>query len=399
MGAEPFTPAELAPVTGLKIGTQPTSDSLQKAGQRLIDTGLFANVAASYDVHGDVGTATFTLKPAGSADLLRASFANFVWLTPAELSAALKPVAFYHGLVPTAGDLHMAADIEAALKAALKTKGIDATITHTLVPPSQYHPYPAIEFRVTDPDTVLETASLFDIPPTLVAKTLKAQDDVVKIPYNEGIAGTTLTDVLLAPARDAGYMGARLYRVDKKRKSMPSTVYIDYSARMEAGPLYSVRALNWSPTPVLSAADFKRACALQPGKLPTPEAVAKTEAAVRSAYRAQGYLEAVASSSYKLTPLNADTGAIDYTFTVDPGSVYRLRTLTVHGLGPQAQKDFDAAWTIQPGDVYNEDYLLNFLKNHPGIASLSGYIFDYDRHTTTDTHEVDLTLNFKPATK
>jgi hypothetical protein len=397
MGADPFTPAELAPITGLKIGSRPTSDSLQKAGQHLIDTGLFSNVSASYDVHGDVGTATFTLKPAASTDLVRASFANFVWLTPAELTAALKPVAFYHGLVPTAGDLHMTAEIEAALTAALKAKGIDATIAHALVPPSEYHPYPAMEFRVTDPDTVLETASLFDIPPTLVAKTLKAEDDVVKIPYNEGIAGTTLTDVLLAPAHDAGYMGARLYRVDKKRKSMPSTVYIDYSARMDAGPLYTVRRIDWTPTPVLSAAGFKRDCALQPGKLPAPDAIAKTEAAIRAAYRAQGYLEAVATSSYKLTPVNADSGAIDYTFSVEPGPVYHLRTLTVHGLGPQAQKDFDAAWSIQPGDVYNEDYLLNFLKNHSGIASLSGYVFDYDRHTTTDTHEVDLTLNFKPA--
>jgi hypothetical protein len=397
MGADPFTPAELAPITGLKIGSKPTSDSLQQAGQRLIDTGLFANISASYDVHGDVGTATFTVKPAGAADLVRASFANFVWLTPAEIAAALKPVAFYHGLVPTAGNLHITAEIEAALTAALKAKGINATITHALVPPSQFHSYPAMEFRVTDPDTVLETASLFDIPPTLVAKTLKAEDDVVKIPYNEGIAGTTLTDVLLAPARDAGYMGARLYRVEKKRKSMPSTVYIDYTARMEAGPIYTVRGLNWSPTPVLSAADFKRGCALQPGKLPTLDAISKTEAAIRAAYRAQGYMDAIASSSYKLNPVNADSGAIDYTFTVDPGPVYHLRTLIVHGLGPQAQKDFDDAWTMQAGDVYNEDYLLNFLKNHASIASLSGYVFDYDRHTTTDTHEVDLTLNFKPG--
>jgi outer membrane protein assembly factor BamA len=158
-----------------------------------------------------------------------------------------------------------------------------------------------------------------------------------------------------------------------------------------------VRSVNWSPTPVYSAADFKRDSALQAGKLPTPEAVKKTEDAIRAAYHAQGYLEADVTSSYKLNPLNADTGAIDYTFSVESGPVYHLRTLTVHGLGPQAQKDFDAAWSIQPGDAYNEDYLFNFLKNHTGIASLTGYVFDYNRHTTTDTHEVDLTLNFKPA--
>jgi hypothetical protein len=394
LGAEPFTPAELTPLTGLTLGTDPKSDSIQKASQRLIDTGLFSNVSASYDLNGPLGTATFNLKPAGPSDLVRASFANFVWLTPVEIATALKPVPFYHGLVPVNGSLGMSRDIEAALSAALKARGINATISHTLVPPSALHPYTAMEFRVTDPDTILETAQVFDVPPTLIAKVLKAQDDAVKIPYNEGIAGTTLTDVLLGPARDAGYLGARLYRVDHKRKSTPSAVYVDYSARMEVGPVYTVRALNWTPSAIYTAADFKRDSALHIGDRPSPEAAAKTEAAILASYRAQGYLEATVASTYNLTPA---TGGIDYTFTATAGPQYHLHTLTVRGLGPQAKNDFDGAWTIQPGDIYNEDYLLNFLNNHRNVTSLAGYTFDYNRTIVPDTHDVDLTLTFKPA--
>jgi outer membrane protein insertion porin family len=394
LGAEPFTPAELTPVTGLALGDNPTSESVQKASQRLIDTGLFSNVAASYDLQGALGTATFTLKPAGPYDLVRPSFANFVWLTPAEIDTALNSVPFYHGLVPVGGSLHMATDIETALAAALKARGVTATITHTLVPPSALHPYAALEFRVTDPDTVLETAQLFDVPPALIAKALKAQDDAVKIPYNEGVAGATITDVLLAPARDAGYLGARLYHIEKKRKSMRSTVYIDYAARMDVGPVYTVRALNWTPDPVYTAADFKRDCALHIGQKPSPEAAAKTRAAILASYHAQGYLEADVTSTYNLAPAG---GAVDYTFTAAAGPQYHLHTLTVHGLDPQAQKDFDGAWTIQPGDIYNEGFVLNFLKNHRNIASLSGYTFDYNRNINPETHDVDLTLTFKPA--
>jgi hypothetical protein len=39
--------------------------------------------------------------------------------------------------------------------------------------------------------------------------------------------------------------------------------------------------------------------------------------------------------------------------------------------------------------------LLNFLAEHPNIASLKPYTFSYNRAATTDTHQVDLTLTFK----
>jgi hypothetical protein len=366
---------------------------LQTASSRLIETGLFYNVKASYDTPNEVGTATFVLDPVPASQLARVSFANIVWLTPAEIDATVKELPLYRGVLPMSGSLKMADSIQAALQSALATRGVQATLTHSLIPPSPQHPYPAMEFRVSSPNVVLASASLFDIPPALVNRTLKAQTDAVKAPYNEGIAGTTLSDLLLAPARNAGYIGAKLWHVERKRHVINrTTVSVDFVARMDAGPIYSVHSLHWTPTEVLSETDFRRQAALHVGQVPTTDAADKTEQVITNAYYAQGYLEANITAAQNLDPR---TGAADYSYTAVTGPQYRLGHVTLQGLSPEAKQDFLAAWTMKPGDVYNEGYLLNFLAAHQDIASLKGYTFTYDRSTTPDTHMVDLTLTFK----
>jgi outer membrane protein insertion porin family len=395
-GADPFTADELTPITGLTLGTTPTEEALQKASRALIDTGYFYNVSATFGSVAKVGTATFVLQPAPPEMLRRLSFANFVWLTPAEIDDVLKRVPLYHGYgsVPAANNGPLIASIQAALSRALATKGVNAMITHSDVPPNALHPYAAIEFRVTEPRVVLDSASLFDIPPSLVAKTLKAQELAVKQPYNEGIAGTTLTDLLLRPARDAGYIGAKLWRIDRKRRPMGNNVGVIFTARMDAGPLYTVRSLGWVPTPVYSSTDFHRNTGLMAGKPPTPAGLEKTQQSILDAYHSHGYVDAQVLVN---SDLDAKSGSASYTFSVNPGPQYTLRSISIQGLPPDVQKEFEAAWTIKPGDVYDENYLLNFINNHPSIKSLKAYTFDYNRSTVPDSHMVDLVITFKPA--
>ena len=392
-GAAPFNDSELAPLTGLTIGTKPTSESLQIASNRLIETGLFYNVTASYDTPNDVGTATFTLEALPASQLARVSFANLVWMTSAEIDETLKLLPLYRGVVPMGGNLRMAESIQATLEGALSARGVQATLSYSLIPPSPQHPYTALEFRVLSPSVVLGSASLFDIPPALVNRTLQAQTDAVKLSYNEGIAGTTLSDILLAPARNAGYIGARLWHIERKRHILgKNIVSVDYVARVDAGPIYTVRALNWEPTSVLSDADFHRLTPMHVGQTPTSDAVTGTQQVITDAYYAQGYMEASISAKQEL---ETKTGAAYYTYSAIAGPQYRIHNVTVQGLSDEAKRDFDAAWRMKDGDIYNEGYLLNFLNTHQDLTSLKGYTFTYGRSTAPDTHQVDLTLTFK----
>jgi hypothetical protein len=392
-GAEPYTQAELAALTGLVIGTRQTNDTLQAASQRLIGSGLFANVSASYDTPHDVGVATFALQPFPFTLLRPASFANIVWLTPEELNATLAQVPLYHGYVAATGGQQMIDSIQVALNRALTAKGVRATITHQDIPPTELHPYNAVEFRVIDPVVALGSASLFDIPPALVTKSLRIAAAAPKQPYNEGVAGNTLSDILLAPEREAGYVGARLWHIERKRRMVNgSLVYVDFSARVDPGPVYTVRNIGWTPTPVLSDADFRRLAVLKAGQIPSADAATKTEQAILNAYYAQGYIEANVTATQRLDP---KTGSADYAYSVSAGPQYHLRTVTAEGLSPEAKADFETNWNLKPGDVYNEPYLLNFLNTHQNVPSFRGYVFSYNRAASTDTHDVDLTLVFK----
>jgi hypothetical protein len=391
-GGTPFTKDELTTLTGLTLGTKPTQEALQSATDHLVQTGLFANVSANYDTPNDVGTATFTLTPMPPSQLAHPSFANIIWLTPTEIDDALKTVPLYHGYFPLSDGLHLADQVQAALERELAARHVQAVLTHSLIAPTQAHPYTAVEFRVTAPKIVLAQAQVFDIPPALVNKTLAAEAAAVKYPYNEGDADITLSDLLLAPARDAGYIGAHLWRIDRKRRASGNTIYVDFSARLNSGPIYSVRALNWTPNAVLSDADFKKLSALHLGQVPNATAQQQTEQAVLAAYYSHGYLEASVSSTQTL---DSRTGAASYTFTASAGPQYTVRSISIEGLDTLARKEFDAAWLMKPGDLYNEPYLLNFLATHPDLLALKPYTFTYNRAASTDTHQVDLTLTFK----
>jgi len=391
---DPYTSAELLPIAAIAPGSISTPVLLQQATQRLADTGVFATVFAAYSNDGRKGTVTFELKSVPLDELPRASFANFVWLTRAEIQAALQPVPLYRGYIPDAGNGHIAVAVQAALQQALAAKGVTATLAHAAVPASKDHPYPAVEFRVTSPNVVLESATVSGGPGSLVDAQLKAQAKALKIPYNDGIAGTTIQDVLLAPARNAGYAGARLEHGLHTHRTVGDTVYVTYMARMETGPVYTIKNILWTPTPVYGVAEFSRETPLRIGAPPSADSVALAEKPILAAYHAQGYTEAVVKETSTLDP---DSGAVTYAFTVDPGPQYTLHAVTVNGLSPEAQAEFDSAWTLKPGDVFNEKLLVNFLIDHQSLKTLAGYSLSYNTSSTPDTHLVDLTLNFKPS--
>ena len=101
-GAPAFSQADLLKVSDLHAGAISTQTEVQAAAQHLSDTGLFADVHFESNAKGLI----YTLKPMPADNLLPASFANFVWWTPTELTAALKArVPLYIGVVPISGNL------------------------------------------------------------------------------------------------------------------------------------------------------------------------------------------------------------------------------------------------------------------------------------------------------
>jgi hypothetical protein len=397
-GAEPYTASDLLPLSGLKPGQLLAQDSLQLAAQRLFDSGLFSDAQATND--GDTGLRdiTFTLKPVPDADLLHASFSNFIWLSDRDLQASIRRIVpiFHAGLPdprlsPVAKSI--CDDMQAGLVKLMLGRGVVATVAYQVVEPNQFHPYRSVEFRVTDPAVRLDSAEITNYPNSLIDAVNAAITRAKASTYNEGIAGVTIEDLLLTPARNAGYVNAHLYQEQRFHHTQGHEVTVQYSAQLLVGPLFRIRSIRYDSTPVYDSSDYGRDRKVELGDVATSAALEAARKPILNAYLAQGYLEAFVDT--KMTFDDAH-GTLDLRFTVTPGDIYRVGKVIVTGLPPEAKAQFDTAWKLNPGVVYSDRYVANFGLANASLKPLTAYTYAYHVEGDRKSHLVTLTLNFRP---
>jgi outer membrane protein insertion porin family len=402
--ADPYAPAELLAVSGLKPGQLLNNDSLANAAQRLLNTGLFADATINYGNSARARAIVVDVSPIPLDQLLPASFENFVWFTPEELTAGIHAqVPLYRGVASDAGSLPD--DIQAALQQMLAAKGITASISHAIAEPTNLQPHRVVNFSIDQPFVRLGTLHLSMVAPTGASATLspglqQAANAATRHPFNEGLTGINLSSILLDPFRRAGYVQASLDNIERTVAPAPadananaSAFLVTYTARIVTGDPYKISTLTWNPTPLYSAADFARDNKLHPGDLANESDLAKTEAAISKAYLLQGYLD-VYVLSHPVPDATAHTVA--YTFEPVPGEIYRLKTVNVTGLSPQALQQFNADWPMKPGDPYSDQAVNAFLAKHIAQPPFQPYGAGFKAVGDPATHEVDLTLTFTP---
>jgi len=338
-------------------------------------------------------TAHLELKPTPLDKLLPASFENYVWWTPQELTEAIHThIPLFRGVCSDAGNLPDL--IQTALEQMLAGKGIQASTSHTLVEPTTEHPRRVVNFKIESPPIRLASLDITGAPAALAAAMQQLALHATRIPFNEGLTGVTTQQVLLMPAQNVGYLAAELSNVQRSVSSSPSGIAVAYNAHLDAGEPYKVAGIAWQPTPVYSADDFSKDALLHPGDIASGEALHKTEAKIVAAYRSQGYIDAYITPN---SALDAAAHTVTYALQAVPGEVYRLKTVTPLNLTPEAQEEFDANWRMKPNDVYNESYVAHFITNNSALKHLAGYTASFQAVGDPATHLVDLTITFAPG--
>jgi outer membrane protein assembly factor BamA len=393
--AAPYTDAELLATSGLKVGQLLAPDSLVVAAHNLLDTGLFDDAQINLTGPSKARTVVLDLKPIPLDKLLPVSFRNLVWFTPAELTEGLHTrVPLYHGVASDAGNFPDT--LQTALQQMLADKSITATLTHSVIEPTNLHPVRVVDFSVDQPHLHLATVHLSFSGPAGSAAALtpglqQAVNKATRISFNEGLAGVTLEDLLLAPARNAGYITAKLDSTERTVAPSDNGFAVTYTTRIVSGDPYKLSAITCEPTPIYSAADFTRDNTLNPGDLANASALAKIEHTIEVAYHAHGYLDAYLLPS----PTLDDTAhTVAYALHAVPGDIYHLKSVTPLHLSPDAQKEFDAGWLMKPGDIYNESYVSGFIHANTALLHLATYAASFQSSADPQTHLVDLTINF-----
>src|SRR5262249_24954686 len=115
---------QIVAFSGLQTGSEIHREDLQSAADRLVQTGLFANVKYSFKPKPEGVALTFTLE---EAPLLPVCYDNFPWLDDSELNDPIrKKFGVYNGKLPPAGTV--VDDAATAITALIAARGIDGTL-------------------------------------------------------------------------------------------------------------------------------------------------------------------------------------------------------------------------------------------------------------------------------
>jgi outer membrane protein insertion porin family len=394
-GKMPYSQAALEAASGLKPGATITKDDLQAASQHLIDTGAFADLSSTVDGPAKSITVIFHVKPQDPARILTASFDNFVWYQPSELAAEIqKTVPLFDGTVPEAGNEQDA--IAAALKQLLTAKGVTGgSLSVDPVAPSSSQPLRVLEFRLTKPAVRIHSLTVDGMRPNFSTAKDKLVLALTGKAYNEGLLPRSLPNVLLNVYKNAGFQGAKVTSLTRTIASTTdSTVDVDVSVTLEEGDVYRLSKLDWSGSPMMTTEAFNAEAYLHPGDIASQKTLLQSLGKLEAAYRRKGYMDVVVTSTPQL-----DTTAhtVAFTVAVIPGEAYKLSAVTTLHLNPTQKADFDKAWTLKPGDIYDESYVTGFLKNNSAIPSLEALSASFKTVANPDAHTVELILTFAGA--
>jgi outer membrane protein assembly factor BamA len=389
-GATPYSQTALEAASGLKPGDQLTNDTMQQAAQRLSDTGAFGDLQVTLDGPAKAISIIFKITPLDKSHELTASFDNFIWFTPEELDKGVRGrVPLFAATIPESGNLQDA--VESALADMLKEKGITATLTHDVYEPSAFRPLRIVAYRIKSPAITIRSVNLTGGSPELAASVHEIQTRIAGKPFNDGLEKPTTVETILQPYLKAGYLNAHLSDRVLTPITSSSRIEVDLTGSINAGVPFHVGNIVWAGSPQISSSAFAATTPLHTGDLVTPAVLAKAIDLIAAAYRKQGYADVVVSA----TPsIDSSTSQVSYTFTAAPGDIYRIRSLTPVNLTSSQQGDFNRGWTLKAGDVFDSEYITNFLKMNSALRSFDGYSATYKALRDPESHLVDVTVTF-----
>jgi hypothetical protein len=388
----PYTQAQLEASAALKPGEHIGAKQMGEASQRLMDTGAFDDIEVT--LNGPVASidVIFKLKPADPASFLPVTYQNLVWLSDDERDVGVRQrVPLFTGRIPAAGT--MQTSVQQALQEMLAAKGVATTVEAEQRSTSAAKPTPFVLYRVTTPSVTLDNVKLTGISIDFRDRENQALRNMVGQPYVFG-SGSDLAARLLQPLRNAGYIDAKIEHLQlTPAPAIDGIVRVTATGDALTGDSYRVGSVEWAGSPLFSAEDFAKANKLHAGDVASDTLLKQSYEPLTIAYLKQGYSDASID-----TKASRDEAAhtVSYTIKVTPGEVYHVGSVSAVGLDPKARADFDAAWSMHPGDVYDATYTGRFLGSGK-IPSLQPYSAGINASANPVTHLADVLLTFVPV--
>jgi outer membrane protein assembly factor BamA len=388
-GSKRFTSAQIAPATGLKVGSQITKADLQQAANTLAELGPFTNVQYRYSSQSDGVVVQFQVTDAPAVPVF---FDNFPWFTDDQLDAALKAATpLYDGSAPEHGTL--LDGMANSLGLFLVAHGYPGNVSHVLTT-RVFSNQQVEEFKVDNAE--VDVASItFSDPLAQRDRGIHTRlSDLIGKPYSrtaiELFELEQVRPAYLAHAYDhVQFEPARLQIDGSNHSHVAVTVPID------AGPSYTWAGVTWAGATAIPPTQLDSIVQLVPGQTANGMTIEAIWQAVQDAFANLGYLDATVTP----TPHYDDAlKHVSFTVAIDQGPQYRMGKLILSGLSVEGERRIRGAWQIEPGQVFDRGTYDDFV-SHGINDAFKGFPAHYDKigrylqKNSNDT--VDVMMDFE----
>jgi len=346
---------EVIATSGLKTGAPFSLEELDAAGQRLVDSGLFAKVGYRTSTKGNLMTVVFQVEEAkgGQSPVV---FDNFVWFTNDQLTAAIKrEVPSFDGTAPDSGN--MTDRITLALQNLLKEHQIGGTVEYA---PEQRGNKQEHLFSVSGvpiPICKLHFPGAKNVSEEKLVKSSKQLADA-DFSLKSAIA---FTDLILFPIyREVGQLRAKFAEpISKFEGAGNCKGGVDLSIPVNEGPIYLWDKALWIGNEAWSPGELDAALDMKPGEIANGVKFDKGLREVGKRYGQTGHLDLRVAAQ----PEFDDTASrVTFKIVVKEGPQYRVGKLTIKGLSEVDSKSLEQRWKLKSGEVFNNSYFDRFFK-------------------------------------
>ncbi len=360
IGLQRHSQEEAIAASGLQIGQLVDVPALDVAAQRLFDSGLFKKLSYRYRTSGNQAVVTFQTEEDTGAPA-PVVFDNFVWFSDEELlNAVRRQIPSYAG---TAND-SATNGITKALQQLLQDRKMAGQVEYS---PSGDLAGGKIEhlehlFSVEGVSIPICTLHFSGATGKHETDLIKSSRSLFATSYKQSLVRPFTAINLIPIYREWGHLRARFGVPTAKLESDTTSDCksgVSVTVPVQEGLLYSWGKAEWSGNAALSNPELERALKMKNGELANGLKIDKGLVSVQGAYGKQGYLTA----RLKSTPVFEDaTQSVTYQIEIEEGPQYHMGMLTITGLSEDRTNELKRKWKLQPGSVYDDSYIHQFIK-------------------------------------
>lgn len=396
-GLKSLSEPTVVSLTGLVIGSQVGRADLQAGADRLLQTGMFANVNYNFQTHGDGVTVTYHLE---EAPRLPVYFDNFPWFSDTELADAIRAkLPYYDGRLPTDGNaVDQATNAVSALLAA---RGLNAPVEHAPIA-NPLGDGDILQFHLTGASMLIGNMTFGD--PALSASKAVQQHlaEIVGKEYSRATIDVFLAEQIRPFYLEKGFLRVKLGPPEVRLAGDPNQKLpeqLPVFIPVATGPAYKWSAAQWRGNSALSEITLNNLLGEKSGAVANGQEMEAGWDRIREQYGVKGYLEVKidAMPSYDYA---AQT--ISYAVSIEEGPAYHFGKLVLSGLSLEGERRLKQAWPLTEGALFDKSVFEEFLtklETHPPkvFGELPVHYDGVGHWLQTDPKQstVDVLLDFK----